>query len=126
MKNVFKVAKYEQTESSFNHCGYDEYIITYLKGLKIHELRIVVNGMITNQKINLVSPLSMGYKSQILAAISDFKNDKIKNKQLVSKSIKISTIKTFYNRNIVRNIEKYLIPINKEESRDVLSEFKLI
>ena len=44
MENLFKVAKYEQTESGFKHLGYDEYCITYLKGIKSHELRIVVNG----------------------------------------------------------------------------------
>jgi len=125
MKTLFKVAKYEQSESGFNHLGYDEYCVTYIKGLKAHEIRIVVNGVLTNQKINLVDP-SIGYKSQILAAISDIKNNKIKQTQLVSKFLKLANIKSIYSKNIIRNIEQYLIGINKEEKRDTLKLYELV
>jgi hypothetical protein len=125
MKTLFKVAKYEQTESGFNHLGYDEYCVTYIKGLKAHEIRIVVNGVLTNQKINLVNP-SIGYKSQILAAISDIKNNKINQTQLVSKFLKLANIKSIYSKNIIRNIEQYLIGINKEEKRDTLKIYELV
>jgi hypothetical protein len=125
MKTLFKVAKYEQTESGFNHLGYDEYCVTYIKGLKAHEIRIVVNGVLTNQKINLVDP-SIGYKSQILAAISDIKNNKINQTQLVSKFLKLANIKSIYSKNIIRNIEQYLIGINKEEKRDTLKLYELV
>jgi hypothetical protein len=125
MKTLFKVAKYEQTESGFNHLGYDEYCVTYIKGLKAHEIRIVVNGVLTNQKINLVNP-SIGYKSQILAAISDIKNNKINQTQLVSKFLKLANIKSIYSKNIIRNIEQYLIGINKEEKRDTLKLYELV
>jgi len=125
MQNIFKIAKYEQTESGFNHLGYDEYYITYLKGLKAHEIRIVVNGILSNQKINLVEP-SIGYKAQILAAISDIKNNKIKQTQLVSKFLKLTHLKSIYSKNIIRNIEQYLISINKEERRDTLTAYELI
>jgi hypothetical protein len=125
MKTLFKVAKYEQTESGFNHLGYDEYCVTYIKGLKAHEIRIVVNGVLTNQKINLVDP-SIGYKSQILAAISDIKNNKINQTQLVSKFLKLANIKSIYGKNIIRNIEQYLIGINKEEKRDTLKLYELV
>jgi hypothetical protein len=125
MKTLFKVAKYEQTESGFNHLGYDEYCVTYIKGLKAHEIRIVVNGILSNQKINLVDP-SIGYKSQILAAISDIKNNKINQTQLVSKFLKLANIKSIYSKNIIRNIEQYLIGINKEEKRDTLKLYELV
>jgi hypothetical protein len=125
MENLFKVAKYEQTESGFNHLGYDEYSITYLKGTKSHELRIVVNGLLSNQKINLIDH-STGYKSQILAAISDIKNNKIKQKQTVTKSLKLTQIKSIYSNQIIRNIEQYLMGINKEESREILTSYELI
>jgi hypothetical protein len=125
MKTLFKVAKYEQTESGFNHLGYDEYCVTYIKGLKVHEMRIVVNGILSNQKINLVDP-SIGYKSQILAAISDIKNNKINQTQLVSKFLKLANIKSIYSKNIIRNIEQYLIGINKEEKRDTLKLYELV
>jgi hypothetical protein len=125
MKTLFKVAKYEQTQSGFNHLGYDEYCVTYIKGLKAHEIRIVVNGVLTNQKINLVDP-SIGYKAQILAAISDIKNNKINQTQLVSKFLKLANIKSIYSKNIIRNIEQYLIGINKEEKRDTLKIYELV
>jgi hypothetical protein len=125
MENLFKVAKYEQTEYGFNHLGYDEYSITYLKGTKSHELRIVVNGLLSNQKINLIDH-STGYKSQILAAISDIKNNKIKQKQTVTKSLNLTQIKSIYSNQIIRNIEQYLMGINKEESREILTSYELI
>jgi hypothetical protein len=127
MENLFKVAKYEQTEFGFKHLGYDEYCITYLKGIKSHELRIVVNGILSNQKINLVDP-STGYKSQILKAIGDIKKMIKSNKktQTVTKSIKMDYFKSIYSKDIIRNIEQYLMGINKEESRDILSSHELI
>lgn len=48
MENIFKVTKYEKTETGFNHNGYDEYVITYCKSKKVHLLRIVVNGRFTD------------------------------------------------------------------------------
>ena len=35
-------------------------------------------------------------------------------------------METFYSRQIIGNVKKYLLPINKEESRDTLTEYGLI
>jgi hypothetical protein len=127
MENTFKVAKYEQTESGFNHIGYDEYLITYIKGKKPHQIRIVVDGILTNRVINLIEGNS-GYKSQILSAISDVKNAKINLtvKPSEKKKVTLSYIGTFYSKLIVKNVKNYLIGINKEERRDTLTKFELI
>ena len=45
METIFKIAKYKNTETGFELIGYDEYLITYLKGKKPHQIRIVVNGI---------------------------------------------------------------------------------
>ena len=127
MKNQFKVAKYEKTDEGFKHLGYDEYAIEYLKGKKPHQIRIVVNGILSTKTINLVECHS-GYKNQILSAISEIKNDKIKSKDIVSdkKKVTLSYIGTFYSKLIVKNVKNYLIGINKEERRDTLTKFELI
>lgn len=127
MENNFKVAKYEKTDEGFNHIGYDNYLITYIKGKKPHQLRIVVNGILSTRIINLVDGNS-GYKTQILTAISEIKNEKINLKVIVSerKKLTLAYLSTFYSKLIVNNVKKYLIGINKEESRDTLTKFELI
>jgi hypothetical protein len=127
METSFKVAKYEKTDEGFNHLGYEEYLITYLKGKKPHQLRVVVDGILTNRIINLVDVKS-GYKNQILSAISDVKNAKIDLTQRPSekKKVTLGYIGTFYSKLIVRNVKNYLIGINKEESRDKITKFELI
>ncbi len=127
MENIFKVAKYEQSESGFNHLGYDEYLITYIKGKKPHQIRIVVDGILSTRVINLIDSNS-GYKNQILLAISEIKNGKIKSNNIISdkKKVTLAYIGTFYSKLIVKNVKNYLIGINKEERRDTLTKYELI
>lgn len=54
METKFKIAKFIKNDFSFEKNGYNEYSITYLKGTKIHQLRIVVNGFLTKQSINTI------------------------------------------------------------------------
>jgi hypothetical protein len=127
METNFRVAKYEKLDTGFNLIGYDEYLVTYLKGKKPHLIRIVVNNILTNRNINLIDGKS-GYKNQILSAISDYKNDKISMNNVVSekKKVTLGYIRTFYSNLIVRNVKNYLMGINKEESRDRLTKYELI
>ena len=127
MENKFKVAKYVKTDEGFINIGYDEYLISYIKGKKPHQIRIVVNGILTNGVINLIDGNS-GYKNQILSAISDVKNAKINLKTRPSdkKKVTLAYIGTFYSKLIVKNVKNYLIGINKEERRDTLTKFELI
>jgi hypothetical protein len=127
METQFKVAKYEKTDEGFTHLGYDEYRITYIKGKKIHQLRIVVDGILTTRIINIIDGNS-GYKNQILLAISDVKNAKINLTQKTSgkKDVTLGYIETFYSKFIIKNVKNYLIGINKEEKRDTLTKFELI
>jgi len=127
MENIFKVAKYEKTETGFNHVGYDEYVITYGKARKVHLLRLIINGQYTDHTINLVDGTS-GYKKVILAAISDYKNGRLKSdpNHIVKKTITFSTIVQIYSKSIVNNVKNYLMGINKEEKRDTLTKFELI
>ncbi len=125
MKTIFKVAKYEKTESGFNHLGFDDYTITYLKGTKVHQLRVAVNGILSNQKINLIDFRS-GYRKTILEAISEYNNGKLCFKNETKKFVTLNYIKQFYSKTIIRNVENYLLSTNKEESRDKLTKFNLI
>lgn len=123
METIFKIAKYRKEEDSFVKTGYDEYTITYLKGLKVHQLRIVVNGYLTKQNINLIS-FKEGYKSKILEAIKEYYNSS--KDSTVVKKVTLSFISQYYSKTIVKNVKNYLITINKEESRDKLTEYGLI
>ena len=127
MENIFKVAKYQKTETGFTHIGYDEYIITYCKSNVVHRLSIVVNGQRTKYDINLVDGCS-GYKNNILKAISDYKNGRLKiaSNSSVKKTITFSVITQIYSKSIVNNVKNYLMGINKEEKRDTLTKFELI
>lgn len=127
METNFKVAKYEKTDTGFNHLGYDEYLITYIKGKRPHQLRIVVDVVLSTKTINLVDGRS-GYKAQILGAISEIKNEKINlsNKVSERKRVTLAYLSTFYSKLIVRNVQNYLVGINKEESRDTLTKYELI
>ena len=127
MENIFKIAKYQKTDTGFTHMGYDEYIITYCKSKKVHLLRIIVNGQFTEYTINLIDGNS-GYKNNILKAISDYKNGRLKSNpdHIVKKTITFSAIAQIYSKNIVNNVKTYLMGINKEEKRDRLTKFELI
>lgn len=127
MENIFKIAKYKNTDGQFEHLGYDEYKITYGKAQKVHQLRIIVNGQYTEHKINLVDGCS-GYKNIILSAISDYKNGKLKSdpNQIVKKTITLSALSQIYSKAIIKNIKNYLLNISKEEKRDILTKFELI
>ena len=127
METNFKVAKYEKTDAGFNHLGYDQYSVTYIKGKKPHQIRVVVDGILSTRVINLIDGNS-GYKNQILSAISEIKNGRVNTNNKVSekKKVTLSYIGTFYSKLIVKNVKNYLIGINKEERRDTLTKYELI
>ena len=127
METNFKVAKYEKTDAGFNHLGYDQYSVTYIKGKKPHQIRVVVDGILSTRVINLIDGNS-GYKNQILSAISEIKNGRVNpnNKVSEKKKVTLSYIGTFYSKLIVKNVKNYLIGINKEERRDTLTKYELI
>jgi hypothetical protein len=125
MENKIKISKFIKKDNSFEKNGYDEYLITYLKGIKVYQLRIVVNGFLTKQTINIIDGKS-GYKNRLLLAIREYFDNGKDNKNKVTKKITISYLNNFYSKKIVNNIKNNLLPINKEESRDRLTEYGLI
>lgn len=120
MENIFKIPVYNNNLELIRE---DEYPITYLKGLKHHHFRIVVNGFLTKQVINIVD-YNQGYKDQILKAISEYKNNDLKI--VVKKRLTLNELRSLYAKNIIKRIENYLLPINKETSRDKLTQYNLI
>lgn len=125
METKFKIAKFVKKDNFFEKCGYDEYTITYLKGTKVHQLRIVVNGFLTKQTINIIDAQS-GYKNKLLLGIKEYIETGHYNKNTVTKKITLSYLENFYSKRIVNNIKTVLLKINKEESRDKLTELGLI
>lgn len=125
MENKFKIAKYTKIDDTFTKDGYDEYTITYLKGTKLHQLRIVVNGFLTKQVINILDCRS-GFKNRILHAIKEYLDNGLDCKNKVVNNLTISFLERFYSKNILHTIKTYLLSINKEDSRDKLTEFGLV
>lgn len=125
METKFKIAKFIKNDDSFLKDGYDEYSITYLKGTKVHQLRIVVNGFLTKQTIDIIDGNS-GYKNNILFAIKEYLESGKDVKNRVTKKVKISYLENFYSKKVVHNIQTFLLPISKEESRDKLTEIGLV
>lgn len=125
METNFKIAKFVKNDNSFEKTGYDEYQISYLRGIKIHELRVVVNGFLTKQSINLIDP-NLGYKNKILVGIKEYLENGNDCKNKVTKKITMSYLESIYSKNIIKNIKTFLMPINKEESRDKLTELGLV
>lgn len=125
METNFKIAKFVKNELSFEKTGYDEYSITYLKGVKIHELRIVVNGYLTKQSVNIID-CNSGYKNKILVGVKEYLENGKDCKNIVTKKITMSYLESIYSKNIIKNIKTFLMSINKEESRDKLTELGLI
>jgi len=125
MKNLFEIPIYEFINDKFEIVDKTTYEITYLHG-KIMKLIIVVNGIQTKEQI-ILSDHHHSYKSVILKAISFYKNrDLNKNYNIVKKHVKVDQLYNVYNKTIINNIKKHLLPINKELSRDKLTKFKLI
>jgi hypothetical protein len=122
MKNIFKIAKYDKAGNSFIKTGYDEYIITYIKSSKKHEIIIVVNSHKTNVIINTVT-FNPSYKTKILLAIKEYLNNSC---DLVSDNLTLQYVNDNFCDIAKHNINNYLLIINKEETRDKLTEVGLI
>lgn len=125
MKILFRIPNFELINDKFIINDYNEYTITYLKGIKIHQLRVVVNGYLTNQVINIVDGNS-GYKNILLTAIKEYIDFGHLTKNRVTKNLKLTYVEQFYSKKIVHNLKTFLLPINKEVSRDTLTKFGLI
>lgn len=125
MEINFKIAKFKKEDDKFVKVWYDEYQITFLKGTKVHQLRVVVNGYLTKQTLNLVAGNS-GYKNKILIAIKEYLEFGHLTQNIVRKKVTISYLQNFYSKKVIHNVKTFLLNINKEESRDKLTEFGLI
>jgi hypothetical protein len=122
METNFKIPIFKKKDNGFVKVGYNDYKITYLKGTKIHQLRLVVNGYLTKQTINLVDGNS-SYKNRILAGIKEYLDFGDLTENRVTKKITISYLENFYSKKVIHNVKTFLLNINKEESRDKLTEF---
>ncbi len=126
MQNNFKIFKYQKEDDKFIKTGYDEYVITYLIGKKPTTLRVVVNGYLTKQVIHIMNHRN-GFKKNLLLAVKEYLANHETCKAIkVVKKVNIETIKQQYSKQIYTIINNYLLPINKEDSRDILTEYKLI
>lgn len=124
MRLNFLIAKYKKENNSFSLIGYDEYGITYLKGRKIFQLRVVVEGYLTKVTVDLINFKDI--KNKLLLAIKEYNENSKLITNRVNKKISMSFMKQYYSKNIVVNAEKHLNGTKKENSRDKLTKYNLI
>lgn len=121
MKIKFNIAKYKKTDNCFIREGYSVYDISFIKSNNAN-LRILVNDKLTNQKVNICN-FTKGYKKFVLEAISEFVNNNLSlNDTCTNKKVQLDKIKLEYGGVALKNVKNY----NKEESRDILTQYKLI
>jgi len=125
MEILFSIPKFTLINEVFVKTAHEYYNITFCKGCKKDEIRIVVNRYLTKQYINLTNHKG-GYKDRILSAINEYKNYYSFDSTLTNKKINIDYIKENYSKRVFENMKNHLLPINKEESRDVLTKYNLI
>lgn len=124
LENLVEIPIYEYVFGTWHIISYDKYVIRYLKDNKKHNLRIVVNNHITKQKINTVD-YQQGYKKQLLKAIAEYKNEDRTKMHITNKGINFNYLKQNFSQQSITNVKNYLLNINKEYQRDILTEYKL-
>jgi hypothetical protein len=126
MEIIFKIAKYSKVEDNFVLEGFDEYKINYMFSKNIHHFRIIVNGVLTNVKVSYLP--STTKREKFLKAISDYKNNLIKDKTLVNPKnfINLEKLKKGWHNKYMYHIKQYLLNDKKEATRDTLTEYNLI
>jgi len=127
-KNVFSIPIYEKKDDRFEIIGETIYTITYkIKNPLKPNLQIIVNGILTDKFIHLGSSYcNPSFKSEILEAISwYFHRDMSQKYQIHTYFAPMETVFRLFSAHS-RNIVYYLLPINKEISRDKISKYDLI
>lgn len=128
MENIINIARYQKDSETnkFVLEGYDKYTITYLpvKNFRF-KLRIVVNGIITKYLLNILP--NVAKKQQLLIAISYYKNNIDKYKNFINIKYKNSVkIEDYKDKDLIKSIQNYLLPISIETKRDTLTKYNLI
>lgn len=125
MEIVVKISKFKEIEGSFEFTHYDEYSVKFTESKKPHLWRVVVDGYLSTQLINILHPrANKGCKHVILNAISEKFNDELKVR--VSKTISQDKVNNLYSKTVKKNLSNYVLNISKEASRDKLTQYKLI
>ena len=129
IENYINIPIYVYVNNGYQVDENVKYHIKYLTDSKHSKFRIVVNNKITKQKIN-IEDTQQGYKKQILLAISEYKNNDWSDWEKMqvineNKGITKAFLNSFYSKAIVKNITNFLLPINKEVSRDTLTDYNL-
>lgn len=128
MQNNFKIALYKFENDNFIKVGYKEFIINYTFSPNgPDKLVLVVNGYRTKQSVNLLDA-TFPFKDCILRAINEYVFAKENELQKCSdkKLLNVTKLTFLYSKYIVNIIRNHLLSINKEDSRDKLTDFNLI
>ncbi len=131
MQNIISIPTYQKIDNKFVIVNHTNYTINYIKGIRNHCIRILVNGILSHQNINLLHP-KKSYKEFLLKAISEYKNNQMYT-GIQPNPKNYLTIEKLQNNNLSfvykvykKHINDYLLPIKKEDKRDTLTKFNLI
>ncbi len=129
LSNKISIPIYENKNDKFEIVSEKIYTINYIKSDKKCILKIVVNGFLSNHKININNSY-ISYRHEILSAISEYEKLVDKNRiEVIKKFWRFSNLANYslpLVNNIFHNIIAHLLPINKEAGRDNLTKYELI
>lgn len=128
LKNTIKIPIGDLTEDGFVLKEEKVFEVTYLQGGKKKTsglLRVVVNGIITNEKINIAT-VHCKYKQILAKAISWYVHRDLNNPCQISKRpLTLSKIMETHSTR-AGTIVNTLLSIKKIDNRETLTEFNLI
>ena len=125
METIFKIANYKVINGEYVKTSYIDYKITYLKGTKIHQVRLVVNGYLTKETLSLVQN-NQPYRHKMLLAISEYLNNGLVNKNKVTKKLTENYLRNIYSKSFINSFISNIRSEYKEDSRDNITKYGLI
>jgi DNA helicase-2/ATP-dependent DNA helicase PcrA len=84
---------------------------------------VIQNGAVLTYIMKHPEKISL---MQMLTAFFDFIKDETKSKNKPTRFVSIASLESLYSKKIIHNIQTFLLPISKEDSRDKLTEYGLI
>ena len=123
MELDFKIPIWTSNGETLIETGTIGYKINFKQGNKWNHFLICVDGLISNRTIHIDHD-GQPKKDLILAAISDYKLGKLKNK--TNKFITEKGLRVWLNKRYITLFKNHVLGITKETKRDNLKKFDLL
>lgn len=124
LHNIVLIPKYEKVDDVWNVLNYESYIITYILYGK-NKFKVIVNGRLTTGIIKF-NMNGFPFKDILLSSIANYQNNILVDGVYHTEGVSLKWFNKSNNDQMKHNVTSHLLPINREMSRDRLTEFGLI